>query len=61
MGLQLFIKMLKNKGYEIEINQHCLQNQKDLLIEYYKKNEINALETDNGGRGFVNMGSIKAL
>ena len=34
------IKMIKDKGYEIEINQHCLQSQKDLLIEYYKKNKI---------------------
>ena len=34
------IKMIKDKGYEIEINQHCLQSQKDLLVEYYKKNKI---------------------
>ena len=34
------IKMIKDKGFEIEINQQCIESQKDYLIEYYEKNKI---------------------
>jgi UDP-N-acetylglucosamine--N-acetylmuramyl-(pentapeptide) pyrophosphoryl-undecaprenol N-acetylglucosamine transferase len=34
------IKMLKDKGYMVEINQQCLEKQKKTLTEYYKKNDI---------------------
>jgi len=34
------IKMLKDKGYMVEINQQCLEKQKKTLSEYYKKNDI---------------------
>ena len=34
------IKMLKNEGYAIEINQQCIEQQKNSLIEFYKKNNI---------------------
>jgi UDP-N-acetylglucosamine--N-acetylmuramyl-(pentapeptide) pyrophosphoryl-undecaprenol N-acetylglucosamine transferase len=34
------IKMLKNKGYIIGINQQCIKQQKNSLIEFYKKNNI---------------------
>jgi len=43
------IKMIKDKGYEIEINQQCIKSQKDEIIEFYKKNEIksNVFEFEN--------------
>jgi UDP-N-acetylglucosamine--N-acetylmuramyl-(pentapeptide) pyrophosphoryl-undecaprenol N-acetylglucosamine transferase len=34
------IKMIKDKNYEIEINQQCTINQKNYLIDFYKKNNI---------------------
>ena len=34
------IKKIKDKGYNIEINQQCTQNQKKELEDYYKKNSI---------------------
>ena len=34
------IKMVKNKGYNINIVQQCIKNQKKELIEFYDKNEI---------------------
>ena len=34
------IKMLKDKGYTIEINQQCIKQQKNSLVEFYKKNNI---------------------
>ena len=34
------IKMLKDKGHTIEINQQCIKQQKNSLIEFYKKNNI---------------------
>jgi len=34
------IKMLKDKGHIIEINQQCIKQQKNLLVEFYKKNNI---------------------
>ena len=34
------IKMLKNKGYEIEINQQCIKKQKVSIVDFYKKNNI---------------------
>ena len=34
------MNMLKNKGYNIKVNQQCSKNQKDTIIEYYKKNKI---------------------
>ena len=34
------IKMLKDKGYIIEIIQQCTKEQKNSLVEFYKKNNI---------------------
>ena len=34
------VKMLKNEGYEIEINQQCTKSQKNSIMNYYKKNNI---------------------
>ena len=34
------IKMLKEKGYEIEINQQCIKKQKETLVSFYKENKI---------------------
>ena len=34
------IKMIKDKGHEIEINQQCTKGQKNSLIDFYKKNNI---------------------
>ena len=34
------IKMLKDKGHIIEINQQCIKQQKNSLVEFYKKNNI---------------------
>ena len=34
------VKMLKDEGHTIEINQQCTKNQKNSIIDYYK---INAL------------------
>ena len=34
------IKMLKDKGYEIEINQQCIESQKSFLVDFYNKNNI---------------------
>ena len=46
-GAQIFglviptvIKMIKNAGYEIEVNQQCIIGQKDSLIDFYRKNNI---------------------
>ena len=32
--------MIKDKGYEININHQCITNQKNLIIDYYKKKNI---------------------
>ena len=42
------IKMIKDEGYAIEVNQQCVKNQKDSMIDYYKKNNIknNVFEFD---------------
>jgi len=34
------VKMIKDKGHEIEINQQCTKDQKNSLIDFYKKNNI---------------------
>ena len=34
------VKMIKDAGYEIEINQQCTIGQKNSLINFYKKNNI---------------------
>ncbi len=34
------IKMLKDKGYTIEINQQCTEDQKIQLADFYEKNKI---------------------
>ena len=34
------VKMIKDAGYEIEINQQCSIAQKNSLIDFYKKNNI---------------------
>jgi len=34
------VKMIKDKGYEIEINQQCIAEQKDAIVDFYKKNNI---------------------
>ena len=34
------IKMIRDKGYEIKINQQCTKNQKESLIKFYNKNNI---------------------
>jgi UDP-N-acetylglucosamine--N-acetylmuramyl-(pentapeptide) pyrophosphoryl-undecaprenol N-acetylglucosamine transferase len=34
------IKMIKEEGYEIEINQQSTKNRKNFIEEYYKKNKI---------------------
>ena len=34
------IKMLKDKGHTIEINQQCIKQQKNSLVEFYEKNNI---------------------
>jgi len=34
------IKMIKDRNYEIEVNQQCIINQKNYLINFYKKNNI---------------------
>jgi len=34
------IKMIKDKGYSIEINQQCIKSQKTFLTEFYNKNNI---------------------
>jgi len=34
------IKMVKQKGYSVEINQQCVAHQKNFLSDYYTKNEI---------------------
>jgi len=34
------IKMIKERGYTIEINQQCVGSQKELLKDFYEKNNI---------------------
>ena len=34
------IKKIKNEGYEIAINQQCLEYQKNSIIDFYDKNKI---------------------
>jgi len=34
------IKMIKDKGYAVSINQQCIQSQKDSLVRFYNKNNI---------------------
>ena len=33
-------KMIKDEGYDIEINQQCIMDQKNSIIDFYKKNNI---------------------
>ena len=35
------IKMIKDQGYEIEINQQCVVGQKNSIIDFYAKHNIN--------------------
>ncbi len=43
------INMIKKEGYTLEINQQCIRDQKNLIIEYYNKNNIknNVFEFEN--------------
>jgi UDP-N-acetylglucosamine--N-acetylmuramyl-(pentapeptide) pyrophosphoryl-undecaprenol N-acetylglucosamine transferase len=34
------VKMIKDEGYEIEINQQCIMDQKNSIVDFYKKNNI---------------------
>ena len=34
------IKMIKKKGFEIQINQQCVKDQKNSIINFYNKNDI---------------------
>jgi len=34
------IKMIKDKGYAIEIRQQCIEYQKNSIVEFYKENNI---------------------
>ena len=34
------VKKIKDEGYEIEINQQCITDQKNSIIDFYKKNNI---------------------
>ena len=34
------VKMIKDTGYEIEIKQQCTVNQKNSIIDFYKKNKV---------------------
>ncbi len=34
------VNMLKNKGIKINVNQQCIKNQKDSIINFYNKNNI---------------------
>ena len=34
------IKMVKDKGFNVEIHQQCLENQKSSIVDFYKRNEI---------------------
>ena len=34
------MKMLKDKGYAVEINQQCIQQQKNSLVKFYEKHNI---------------------
>ena len=34
------VKMIKDAGYEIEVNQQCVIDQKNSIIDFYKKNNI---------------------
>ena len=36
----LTVEMLKNKQFEIEINQQCIKNQESSLVEFYKTKNI---------------------
>ena len=42
------IKMIKDEGYVIEINQQCIRDQKNPLMDFYEKNNIknNVFEFD---------------
>ena len=42
------VKMIKDEGYEIEINQQCVASQRESITDYYKKNNIksNVFEFD---------------
>ena len=35
------IKMLKEEGHKIEINQQCFKGQKNQIMDYYEENKIN--------------------
>ena len=34
------IRMVKNRGYKIEVMQQCIMSQKNLIEDFYKKNDI---------------------
>jgi len=34
------VKMIKDSGHEIQINQQCIQNQKKSIIDFYAKNKV---------------------
>ena len=34
------IKMIKDKGYKIEISQQCIESQKNSIVDFYEKNNI---------------------
>ncbi len=38
--IPMVVKMIKDKGCKIEINQQCITGQKNSLIDFYKKNNI---------------------
>jgi len=38
--IPIVVKMIKDEGCEIEINQQCTTGQKNSLIDFYKKNNI---------------------
>lgn len=38
--IPLTIRMIKEERYEIEISQQCVENQKNSLVEFYRKNNI---------------------
>ena len=38
--IPVVVKKIKDEGYEIEINQQCITDQKNSIIDFYKKNNI---------------------
>jgi len=54
------IKMIKDKGYDIEINQQCTIDQKNSLIDFYKINNIKnyVFEFDKNILKFISSSNI---